>query len=307
VNIKAGENGTIAINMGLPGESNEEPEEFFDFNPDDYEYIYYVPGKISWNNAVNQISAIGNGDFAIIIDGDITIDGYNAATFGATPAGSHLYVTVISNGKTITLSNTADSSLLYIGQNQTVTIQDVSLKGNSSNTKRLVYNDTGTFIMESGSAISGNKGGVMANGTFIMNGGEISGIILGEPVYIYGTSNFTMTGGKIINNDCSDGGSNGHGGVYVLTGSTFTMTGGEISGNSGYVSGGVTVYGTFTMSGGTISNNSGRGVDVSGTFNLNSPATMGATGNISGNTPSNVFISSGGTLIVNGTAQTAGW
>lgn len=104
----------------------------------------------------------------------------------------------------------------------------------------------GTFIMNGGT-ITGNAGGVIVGGnngsaSFIMNGGSITGNIVN-------TNNATTTYG---------------GGVYVAKGSSFTMTGGSITGNTVTgiaamtASGGVLVVNngsSFTMTGGEITNN----------------------------------------------------
>jgi uncharacterized repeat protein (TIGR02543 family) len=141
--------------------------------------------------------------------------------------------------------------------------------------------DGGTLIMNDGSKISGNTatayigssndptigGGVYvqygyelnsSGGTFIMNGGEISGncadygggVYVGGGVQYRNDGTFIMNGGLISGNTSNERG----GGVY--TNGTFTMSGGVISGNTGIgAGGGVYVYytnGTFTKSGGTI-------------------------------------------------------
>ena len=94
-------------------------------------------------------------------------------------------------------------------------------------------------------------------GTFIMNGGAITGgnvnsgnAFRGGGVYTNGT--FTMNGGAIRDNKAIYGG-----GVQLGSGSTFTMTGGTIGGNEAEYAGAVLVEedGTFAMNGGTISGN----------------------------------------------------
>ena len=119
----------------------------------------------------------------------------------------------------------------------------------------------GTFIMEGGT-ISGNYvsldkehgGGVYSSGTFIMKDGEISGNYTsttysngnGGGVYIAGGT-FEMTGGTISGNRASSAGEGG--GVYVGSGCTFTMSGGTISGNTASKGGGIIAYTSFNMSG----------------------------------------------------------
>jgi hypothetical protein len=178
----------------------------------------------------------------------------------------------------------------------------------------------GTLKMKPGSAIKGNKfdastgGGVaLYGGTFIMEGGEISGNkittgpgaqALGGGVNVeFGT--FTMNGGTISNNICENASNDGSsyiqgGGVYVN--GTFTMTGGEISGNTAEEGGGVFVRaGTFTMTGGKISGNTAsRDVDVAG-----DGGGVFVFPSIDGTSPSGTFIMEGGEISGN-TAEYGG-
>ncbi len=132
-----------------------------------------------------------------------------------------------------------------------------------------VYVKDGTFTIENDTLISkntscGNGGGVFAEGGIItINGGSISENIFsndgygGGGIYLTGTAQLTMTGGKISNNYPKEYNLSNNtfgGGVYV-SGGTFSMAGGEISNNYGFYGGGVATEGSFFMSGGTISGN----------------------------------------------------
>jgi hypothetical protein len=114
---------------------------------------------------------------------------------------------------------------------------------------------------------------------------------------VYGSGNFTMSGGTVSGNAASTSG----GGVYVASG-TFTMNDGTISGNtasgSGTFNGGGGVFvgnnGSFAMSSGTISNNSaaqgGGGVSIinGGNFTKAGGSIDGDTDNIhTANSPTN--------------------
>ena len=119
--------------------------------------------------------------------------------------------------------------------------------------------------MNSGVVIRGNKntgdgGGVHVdnNGTFTMNGGEISGNTAGDSgggVHVFGGT-FTMNGGVIGGNSASNN-TGGGGGVFVHNGE-FIMNNGAISNNeSRWNGGGVMIggSGTFAMINGTIRGN----------------------------------------------------
>jgi len=138
-----------------------------------------------------------------------------------------------------------------------------------------------TFIMNGGT-ISGHRGvGVSNNGyksIFIMNGGTITensgggvsnnGKVMTRDGQTY--NSFTMNDGEIYGNTTSGGG----GGVN--TSSNFTMKGGKIYNNTANASGGGLNHtgGTFTFDGGWIFNNkASNGNDISigqiGIFNNN--------------------------------------
>jgi hypothetical protein len=151
--------------------------------------------------------------------------------------------------------------------------------------------------------IASNGGGVYArNGTFTMNGGEItsntafsSHISYGGGVSVY-DGTFTMKGGEISDNTSSSSGDDSYGGG-VMSDGTFTMEGGKITGNTASTfasafGGGIYVADVFTMKSGEISDNtavvtstlgdsnaSGGGVLVAGVFTMES-------GKITGNTAS---------------------
>jgi hypothetical protein len=97
-------------------------------------------------------------------------------------------------------------------------VRDITLQGRGDNDDSLVsVKSNGNFIMESGSVITGNSnletdtpycngGGIRNSGSFVMNGGEISGnsAINGDGGGVYG--NFTMNSGEIKDNTAKNGG-----------------------------------------------------------------------------------------------------
>ena len=169
----------------------------------------------------------------------------------------------------------------------------VYMKGGTISGGGRVSVSGGTFVMEggtiSGKTSEGNGGAMLVTrgGIFSMSGGTISGnkaiyggidnYGAGGGVYVDGAT-FTMSGGTISGNTAENGG----GGVSVSDRATFTMSGGTISGNSSSFGGGVSVIegGIFTMTDGTISGNNGGGVSVGA---MRSTFTM-TGGTISGNT-----------------------
>jgi hypothetical protein len=147
-----------------------------------------------------------------------------------------------------------------------IILDGVTLVGLEGNNEALIYVDKGGEL-------------IMKNGVITGNGDW--GVVIQE-------------GGTMTNPYDNDN-------IVTFEGGIFTMEGGTIIGNSG---GGVKIckvggsY-TFTVEDGglvTVTNDLTKG---KGTFTMNSPAVMGTSGNISGNTD-NVY-NDGGT--VNGTAN----
>jgi hypothetical protein len=131
---------------------------------------------------------------------------------------------------------------------------NITLRGHSGNTDRMVRVGGGTLKMNAGATITGNSGGgVYVEGTFEMSGGIISanggssrGGFNGGGVYLaYGI--FTMTGGTISNNMAYRGG-----GVFADVFTHFNMRGGTIYGNTATEYGGGVFFYAFTKTGGTI-------------------------------------------------------
>ena len=187
----------------------------------------------------------------------------------------------------------------------------------------------GWLIMNNGTAITGDgitvannagvymKGGTLSGGyrveirggTFVMEGGAISGKTsggsnVGGAVLVTRGGTFSMSGGTISGNKTI--------GVYVESG-TFTMSGGIISGNTALEGGGVYVEresGTFTMNGGTISGNTARdvggGVYVkSGTFTMNDGTISGNTARFGGGVYGSLTMT-GGTISGNTARENGG-
>jgi len=179
----------------------------------------------------------------------------------------NLTIKGISGSSYIRYNGDATSSLFTINADDAkLTFEgNITLEGKAGSVS-LITVTNGTLVMESGSAItghtntsSGGGGGVNVNGgTFIMNGGTISG------------------------NNAPNGSG---GGVYVSSG-TFTMNNGQISGNTAIQAGGVYVFGIFKMKYGIISGNkaivhNGGGVLIGefGTFTIDISGKVTVYGN----------------------------
>ena len=149
-------------------------------------------------------------------------------------------------------------------------------------------NSGATFTMYDGKICDNEGPAVYSGGTFIMNGGEISGNSGYSSGVSVGTGGiFTMNGGAIKNNTASGRG----GGVYINERASFNMNGGEISGNTAEQGGGV--FSTYD----SAKINLKKGV-ITG----NSATYAGGVGAQYANTP--VEISGADVQIVNNTATT---
>ena len=209
----------------------------------------------------------------------------------------NIAITLKGIGQARTISLAYVGSMFTVDSGVTLILDNnIILQGRNSNTNSLVrVKSGGTLVMNAGASITGNTnasfigghygGGVVVEGTFTMNAGEISGntdsTYGGGGVYVSEMGTFTMNNGEISGNNHS---STGYGGGVFADWGTFTMNGGKISGNTNTAGsgGGCMVTGIFTMNGGEISGNatggSGGGVIVgSGIFTMKA-------GEISGNT-----------------------
>lgn len=176
--------------------------------------------------------------------------------------------------------------------------------------KAISINNSGTMVMYNGSFRNPSENKwlasalSMSHGTFIMNGGSITGCTSATgnwSLYIYDDSQFVMNGGQILDGvnvsysiihlyDSSftmNGGtirgnsdSQNRGGIWFDSDSSFTMNDGTISNvdtgvridrGTDVVENGIVVTknGEFTMNGGTISSCANDGVSAGGIFTMN--------------------------------------
>ena len=257
-----------------------------------------LAGKLQWIAS----NAASNTIYILEVSSDEYLNPHTLSYSGR----SYISIKLIGIGSVKTIELYGSGSLFTINNNVTLILdKNIVLEGS-------VNAEDGNLIMNDGSKITG--GVSVRNGTFTMNGGEISGYTAHNYGMVYVSGIFTMNGGEILGNTYDYGR-----GVYVS--GIFTMNGGEISGITAnfsssyynYGGGGVYVDGTFTMTGGEISGNTanfsnysdnygGGGVYVSGTFTMTG-------GEISGNTanfPNYSDNYGGGGVYVDGTFTMTG-
>ncbi|MDR2144159.1 MAG: hypothetical protein LBP29_07300, partial [Treponema sp.] len=210
------------------------------------------------------VAAELEADSAISVDDHITIiaDGHRIINRKTTHTGAFFEV---ASGGELNLRHGFPGGSLILDGREVPGVSDA-----------LVVVSDGDLVMEGNVSLRNNvaRGGVgMYGGSFIMNGGTISGnrtTTNGGGVYV-NNGIFTMNGGTISNNEAAFGG-----GVYVLGGGIFNMSQGTVSGNkAGSRGGGVYVgmSGTFTKTGGIIYG------DTDTTHTPNSTENTAASGN----------------------------
>ena len=262
-------------------------------------------GNHNLSTALSYISsnAVSGDDFYIVLGAN-----ESASPTSLNYSGKTVGITLLGYGgeRTITLASNGYMFLVYAGVSLTLD-ENITLVGLNTNNASLIYVASGsTLIINEGAKINGNNGGGIRNfGTFIMNGGIISGNYLGYMNIGGGISveggTFTMNGGMICGNTAGWGG-----GISILTNGngTFTMNGGIINENTA-IRGGGGIYGTFTMNGGTISGNTasenGGGIYVTpGTVTINNGEISGNIANSGGgicvNVNSGIITMNGGTI-----------
>ncbi|MDR2402506.1 MAG: fibronectin type III domain-containing protein [Spirochaetaceae bacterium] len=229
-----------------------------------------------------------DGVYTIELTGDETLLPVELSYTNQT----NITITIKGSGENRTIILNGTDSIFKVTSGVTLVLgSGITIKGDpttESNTKALIQVlQGGKLVMQEGAKITENMvnffnsqgGGIYVSGTFIMEGGEISGNIVttnnrsayGGGVYVYKDATFIMNGGKISRNTVkSSAYSPFGGGVYIGDAATFVMNGGEISGNTvesgaSYVAygGGVSVDGIFTLNNGKISGNTASAIKSS--------------------------------------------
>ena len=186
---------------------------------------------------------IGGSIFAIA--GSVTPPKHGSLTLGMPGMTG----TITLDGSAETINTPSDDSLILIGSPlgpaHLIMNEGITLKNNTVGITLLsdikngggIKITNGSFTMNggeiSGNAATGNGGGVfLEGGTFIMNNGDITSNISsgtgGGVMISFGT--FYMNGGNITSNIA--GSDNSGGGVYKIPGGTFMQNGGNISDNT---------------------------------------------------------------------------
>lgn len=247
-----------------------------------------------WTELSGSISSLSGN---CCLTGNVTVSGEIHTTGD---------VTLCLNGHTLTLPG---NSLCV--DSGSFTLYDCKgggrITGGNDKPGVIVYG--GTFIMNGGT-ITGNAGGVIVGGnngsaSFIMNGGSITGNIVntnnattyGGGVYVAKGSSFTMTGGSITGNTVTGiAATTASGGVLVVNnGSSFTMTGGEITNNQCTVSNIFGYSGNDFAGGVCVSTNLGGGsFTVSGDAVISGNTAKGSANNVSLTGSQKINIGSGG-------------
>jgi uncharacterized repeat protein (TIGR02543 family) len=240
--------------------------------------VYVWQGTFTMNGGTisGNIADDGGGGGVLVNTGTIIMNGGTISGNEARGGGgvNILYDStfIMNNGKIS--GNTASSGggvscdAWYDGPRGlvTFTMDGGEISGNAASSGGGVDASLTNFTMIGGlisdNTAVGRGGGVVENnsygGSFIMNGGQISGnkvtegyLSLEDGGGVYVGYDFTMNGGTISGNTAKNMG----GGVCVGSyGATFTMNGGTISANTASSGGGVSASyeGTFRITNGTI-------------------------------------------------------
>jgi hypothetical protein len=153
-----------------------------------------------------------SGSYTIVLDDKVT---ESPQTLNVT-GNKDITIAIRGNGQTVQLGS--NGSLFTLnpesGSKLTLVVQDITLKGRSSNNAPMVQvNSGGTLEVKVGSNLTGNTFSVKGGGVSVASGGFLN-----------------MSGGEISGNT-SAGNNYGGGGVYLASDATFTMTDGVIYGS----------------------------------------------------------------------------
>ena len=249
---------------------------------------------------------------AFVTSGDVTNP--LVSTAWATLPDLQAKIDAAADNATITLdSNTEIAATLQITKNLTLDLNGCVLRMTGNTSVFYVYNNATLTIQDSSAAKSGTItggnagdgggvyiGGNSSEGHLVMTGGTITGCATdpsrgggrGGGVFVFKGS-FTMSGTAKITNCTADWGG---GDVVHTRSSTITMNGGEISDcKASNTGGGVCLIGGawFEMTGGTIRNCTDGSVESSAIYM--DPGTMKAHG---GTVKGNVCVSEVGNCVI---------
>ena len=271
-----------------------------------------VDSTAAWIEAVNGIRGSGNDRTHIVtVTGAVSVPPVvNENIFGNVTG---ITVTMEGNGSFALSSN---GTLLNIGNQQTLVINDIALRGHAGNNSRLVVvNRGGTLQMKGNASISGNTA---EQYTDLFRRPSVRGVGGGVLVY-YGT--FIMQDSASVYNNTSS-----HSGGGVLVGGTFIMQdNASVSGNTSLNviaggGGGVSAAGTFIMqdnasvTGNTATGGGGGGGGVlfrTGTFTMQDNSSISGnrslqTASLGGGADGGGVRVAGGTLTITGNASISG-
>ena len=191
-----------------------------------------------WNSVKIKIASGGNNKNYIIKITD-NIDNMPGSFEKAFGVVTGITVT-ISGDYILSLQGETSGSFLYIGNKQTVVMQDTDLKGNGSNGAKLVSINGGTFIMQGNASLSGNNGGgVRLSDESSFNMKDNTSVFgnmatYGGGVWVDGRGVFTMEGNAaVFGNTASIWG----GGILInggANGGVFRLAGGTVVGDNVY-------------------------------------------------------------------------
>ena len=248
--------GVFSFTITFTLEGSESWEEQFITAPGDSSSIF---AGVSGANVAEKLQFIAgqsknNAQYVVTVRNDETLSPQTV-----TSLGNNVTVTLRSasatNIKTIQLGS--QGHLFSVGNNITLKLQNIVLKGISSNNKALVLvGSGGKMILDSGAKITSNNnvirygrgGGIyvddgileLNNGCEIIGNSASGSDARGGGISIENRGSININGGLISNNTCEASWSGG-GGVCIGEGNiTVTMTGGVISKNyASYYGGGV--------------------------------------------------------------------
>jgi hypothetical protein len=256
-------NGVVHINDSFTTKALYElgADDFSDFST----IVYAVGNQAELNSALDSIKAAPETGFIILVIGNFSSGPVSLADSGY--AGKTITLCGVDGPREISLSS--QGSLFTVGSASSEPVfilQDIILKGITSNNAALVKLDKGELIMEDGSVVTGNT-----NLSEVSGWGPTSSAD-GGGVYVAGGT-FTMrdsasvSGNTASSRAISTSGSNTRansyscgGGVYVTGGGTFAMQDtASVSGNTArsYANGhGPDAFayggGVYVASGGTL-------------------------------------------------------
>ena len=202
----------------------------YTFTNDDFIPATVDSSKTTFAATLGEIKGLSNDSNNVYF---LSVENEDMSRINVSNTNGPVSVTIDGGGRTVNLNGTG--SLITVGNNVTLVLKNITLRG-------LEANNAPLLMVAAGGKLETRTGVLIADNNNTGIGNSVS-YVYGGGVYVDENAAFTMSGGKITGNtafaSCNYTYASSYaygGGVYVKSGGTFNINDGEIKGNTAYAS-----------------------------------------------------------------------